>query len=565
MKISLPPILSYKRRRLLLHLLMVAVLQALATIATTLLVRYIFDNLRHLTDGHQIIWACGGLIIAACASAWMQFRNRVVSEALGQDYVYELRMTLYQRLSSLAPRALQRRAKGSILLRFMGDLTALRQWVSLGAARLMVAIVVISLAFVTLALIDWPQALAAGSIMAGGMLFTLVVGRSLEEAAREARRCRARLANNMNEKVTSMAVVQVFGQSDRERRRIVRQSLKLQGAMLKRARIIGQLRALTQGTAALAITVVLTLGAYEVMAERITLGTVVAVMTIVRLLVPFLRDLGRVQEYWRGARVAQDKIGSFLAIPGLVDEASDAVPLPNGAGTLEFERASLTGALNHFSARAEAGSVIAIIGPNGAGKSTLLALAARLLDPDDGKIRIDGADLTRVKLDSLRRAVGIVSAELPLLRGSVGRNLRYRWPSAPEAEVARVYRLCGIDEILKQLPEGVNTRVQESGANLSMGQRQRIAFARAILGTPRILLLDEADANLDPKASAIIDRVIADYAGTVLIVTHRADRLAQADCIWHLRDGRLIESGSPETLLREKSDTHHFFQHSAAL
>jgi ABC-type multidrug transport system fused ATPase/permease subunit len=208
---------------------------------------------------------------------------------------------------------------------------------------------------------------------------------------------------------------------------------------------------------------------------------------------------------------------------------------------------------------------VALVGPHGAGKSTLLALAARLLDPHAGKILFDGQDLAVHSLESVRRTVGMVSPDMPLLRGTIDKNIRYRWRDAPEAEVARVVALCGVDEILAELPEGARTHVTEGAGNLSVGQRQRLALARALLGNPAVLLLDEADANLDPHASAVLDRVLAEYSGTVLCVTHRPDRLAQADIIWYLEGGRLVEVGTPAELLGGDSATARFFRHVLAM
>ena len=153
----------------------------------------------------------------------------------------------------------------------------------------------------------------------------------------------------------------------------------------------------------------------------------------------------------------------------------------------------------------------------------------------------------------------MVSPDLPLLRGTIDRNLRYRCPDAPQAEIERVKALCGLDTLLEELPEGAATRLAEGGANLSPGQRQRIALARAIVGQPRLLLLDEAESNLDPQSALALDRVLSGYRGTVLMVTHRPDRLATADRIWHLEDGRLVEAGTPQALARGDGPTARLF------
>ncbi len=370
------------------------------------------------------------------------------------------------------------------------------------------------------------------------------------------------LAANINEKVASIAVVQVFGQSQREKKRIARQSRRLEKAMIDRAMVAGQLRGITEGTAAIASGAALVVGALEVAAGRTSPGVVVAAMTIVGLLVPPLRDLGRVQEYWHNSRVALQKVKQFLATPCLVTQKPNAPALKLGTGCLEFDCVSLEGSLHKVSAIAQPGQIVALVGPNGAGKSTLISLAARLIDPDEGVIRLDGQDLAQHSLQSAHRAIGMAGPDLPLLRGTIAKNLRYRWRNAPIEEINRVWQLCGIDQVLAELSQGEETKVSEGGKSLSAGQRQRIALARAILGNPPLLLLDEVDANLDAQAIAVVDRVLAEHKGTVLIITHRKERLAAADVIWYLENGRLIETGSPKVLLNSDSLTARLFRDS---
>jgi ABC-type multidrug transport system fused ATPase/permease subunit len=153
----------------------------------------------------------------------------------------------------------------------------------------------------------------------------------------------------------------------------------------------------------------------------------------------------------------------------------------------------------------------------------------------------------------------MVSPDLPLLRGTIESNLRYRWPDAPQQELRRVCDLCGIDQMLSGFPEGIRTRISDGGASLSLGQRQRIMLARALLGNPRILLLDEVDANLDTASANLLDRVLKEYKGTIIQISHRIERLRHADLIWHLDDGQIRETGAPAELLNQESATRAMF------
>jgi ABC-type multidrug transport system fused ATPase/permease subunit len=299
-----------------------------------------------------------------------------------------------------------------------------------------------------------------------------------------------------------------------------------------------------------AAAAVLVAGVLQVAAGATGLPQVAAAMTLVGLMVPALRDLGLVHSYYTAASVSRERVAAFLAQPVLADHVPSALGLIAVRGSVEFRDVSLGDTLRGFSATAAPGRVTAIVGANGAGKSTLLALAARLLDPDTGAVLIDGQPLSSVSIESVRRSVGMVGADLPLLRGSLDRNLRYRWPNAPEDEVQRVRALCRIDEIEETLPDEARLQVQEGGANLSLGARQRIALARALLGKPAVLLLDEADVNLDAQSRRILDQVLRDYEGTVLMATHRIDFAERADALWVVSRGRLLAQGRPDDLMR---------------
>jgi ABC-type multidrug transport system fused ATPase/permease subunit len=542
----IPRLLIGRRRWLLAALVANGFGQAALAAATALLGQQAFDRLVRHGDAsvRGTVLIGGGLLTAAIFSAALRARERVDAERLGQRYVHSVRMALARHLMQVSPRALQRRSHGAVSLRFVGDLTALRQWVTLGLARLTVAATVSIGALSALAVVTPPLATTAAAVLAAGAAGSLALGPRMRATAREARRRRSFLAANVNEKVAAAAVVQAFHQGRRERRRLARQSLALRDSMVERARIGGQLQGITEGTAAIASSAALLVGGLQVQSGHTSGGTVVGAMMIVGLLVPRLRNLGPAQEYWHSSRVSLDRLRDFFSTPRLLRDTREAPPLAAHDGHLEFRDVSVDGALRDVSAVAPPGSVTAIVGPNGAGKSTLLALAARLFDPDSGQVLLDGQDLAAHDAGSVRRLVGMASPDLPLLRGSLRRNLTYRYPDAPEEELQRVIKLCQLDEVLKRLPGGLNTRVGDGGSGLSVGERRRLALARALIGRPLVLLLDEVEGNLDGRAQQAVRRVIAEEHATILVATHRADLILSADAVWHLEGGILKDIAS---------------------
>lgn len=550
---ELPHIFAGKGRVYLLRLVANGLAQALCTLSTAFLVQYAFDNFITPASGpygRSLFYLGLSFVVSTAGLAWLRMAEWVDAERLGQDYIHRTRTRAYRHLTALVPRALQRRSRGALMLRFVTDLSALRRWVSLGLARLAVAGLTTVLTLGVLAGVNWVLALSVLVVLLLGTLAVALQGRALQRTVREARRRRSRLAADLSDRIASMAVVQAFGQAKRERRRVTKQSQELKTAMVQQAKAVGRVRAATEAAVATSSAVVVLVGALEVARGRATPGTVVAALSIIGLLVPALRDLGRVFEYHRAAQVSHEKLRDFLATPALVHERRNAPDLEAGAGRLNFEQVSLGTTLNGITATAEAGQIVAVSGSNGAGKSTLFELAARFIDPDEGRVLLDGQDLRSISLSSLRQAVSIVSADLPLLRGTITRNLRYRAPHASEEEAAEVWRLCRLDDVVSELPKGGNTKIRDGGSNLSAGQRQRLALARALLGGSRLLLLDEADANLDSEATKVLDEVIQELRGqvTILFITHRPARLALADVVWRLEAGRLTQVVLPEEL-----------------
>ena len=559
----IPRILQGARVPLFGRLLANGFVQAGVMVLTAILIKQVFDDFmapESVITATQLLLFSIGLIGAAMVLAALRLLERVDSERMGQHYIHEVRVGLFGHMSRLPARDFQRRSRGGVLLRFIGDLTALRQWVSLGVARLSVAAVTSIATLVALVFVNSTLAWVVGVALMCGVLTSLGLGHWLQRKVREARRRRANLAANVSEKISALAVIQAYGQSGRERSRMERQSGLLVDAMVDRARAVGTLRGLVELTAGIATAAAVLLGAVLVSQGQSTPGAVVAAMSIVGLLTPALRDLGRVQEYWHGAVVSREKISDFLGMRVLEQDECAGVELGDGSGHLVFDQVVVDEALKAFTVEARAGQLISVVGPNGAGKSTLLALAARMMDPQQGSVYLDGENVRNISLNSLREAVGIVTADLPLLRGSIERNLRYRMPKVEDEEVARVMQLCGINEFINNFPEGLKTRIREGGSNLSLGQRQRITMARALLGNPRLLLLDEVDANLDPQAGAALRRVLANYQGTVIMISHRLDWISMADSVWHVKDGRLLEVGPPDQLLKGDGPTAQLFR-----
>ena len=531
---TLPSPFAAPRRALLWRLLANGVGQALAAGALLLLLRHAFDLLMAAPAGALPAgWYGSGVALLACAAAtaWLRRRECVDAERLGQDYVQAVRRRLFRRVLSIPARDQHRRRSGTTMLRLFGDMSALRNWVSRGIARLLVSGLASVGMLVVLGAMDAWLALAVALVSAAGGAVLLLVGRRLKRTLDVARRRRARLAGHVGDVLASMATVQGCARVRHEQRRMTRHGERLAQAMTERAAALGTTRAAVAATTVLASTVALLVGGLRVSAGATGPGSVVAAIGVVGLLVAPLRDLGRVYEYWCAAKVARQKLRAVLDYPGRRLRQGRR-PLPDGAGALRLRGLWFGDLLRDINAGIAPGSRVLVTGANGVGKSTLLQIIAGQLRADRGRVRLDGADPARLSPAAARTALAMVSMAVPPVRGSLRRNLRYGQPDASEEELRAIIERCGLAPLRTR-------RIAAGGENLSQGERQRLLLARALVRPPRVLLLDEVDAHLDAGNRRLLRSLLDDYRGTLVMVSHTDGWESLVDAVWELADGRL--------------------------
>lgn len=490
----------------------------------------------------QLAVLSGVVLLHGSLRAW-EFS---VSEKVGYDVVQRLRMQMYAHLQGMTPRQIQGRSRGGLILRFVGDLSMLRTWISRGLLGGAVALVILLPTLAALVVVNYRIGLVLVAILAVGAAVSLTSGRSMRRATRTMRRRRSLLISNLDEQINALPVVQVFGRSGGEYSRLSRQNDSLNRALHRTAELRGRLRGITAVTALLAVVAVLAVGLFEVRRGTASIGLVVAALVMTRLLTTPMRTLGLAHDYWHRSQVSRQKVLDFLASASRDLDPADHEQLRVGRGRIEFCNVTVPGALTDVTLTAEPGQLVAVTGPNGAGKSTLLGLLARMVEPGEGKVLVDGQCLDGTTPRSTFRKIGVVSPDLPLMRGTVRRNLAYSRPDVDSAEISRVVHRSGLDRLFAELPNGMTTWVVEGGRNLSVGQRQRIALGRALLGNPPILLLDEPTANLHPAAADDFRQIMTRHRGTVLLATNDPDEMALADQIWVLDAGRVRETLSGE-------------------
>lgn len=529
-------------RLYLTGVIVLAAFQAASLVAFLLLLRAVIDALGSADpDPILIRWSVVALIGAVLINVLSRSGEFWLSENMGYEQIRRLRMAMYSHLQGMSPRQIQGRARGGLLLRFTGDLSMLRTWVSRGIGRGLASLIILAAGLATIATLNRRIALVMAAILIAGAAVTVELGPRLRRVTKWVRRKRSLLTSNVDEQVHSLAVVQVFGRSKGEYNRLSRQNDSLIRSLFRTSRLRAWMLGAATAAGWLAVVAVVWVGSLEVIAGRTTVGVVVTAILAARHLAGPVRRLGLSYDYWQRAAVSRGKILDFMGSSSRSLDESGLSRLTVSRGDIELRNVTVDGALTDLSLTVPGGRMIAIMGVTGAGKSTLLSVISGLENPDSGEVLIDGQSLSTHTLSSRFRRVGMVSPDLPLMRGTVARNLTYRHPSATPEEIERIIRTCHLDTLLARFPDGLQTWLYEGGRNISVGERQRIALGRALMGNPPLLLLDEPTSGLDPVTKEVFRTVLSHHHGTVLMVTHDPDEAGMADEVWYMHEGRFVD------------------------
>lgn len=548
------------RTPLLLALVLVA-LDAAAGLVLPVLIRHgIDDGVRKGLMSGVAAASLTALVVVLLDWVVQGAENRV-SGRTGERVLYTLRLKIFAHLNRLGLDYYERELTGRIMTRMTTDLDSLTSFLQTGMVTAVVSLLTFAGIFAALLIIDAGLALVVFAVLPLLVIATLVFRKKSRDQYERSRDLISAVNADLQENVAGMRIVQAFRRLDTNTDRFVARGIAYREARVRAQLYISLYFPFVQFLSSVAAALVLIVGAARVDAGTLTVGALVAYLLYIDLFFAPVNQLSQVFDGYQQASVGLGRIRELLRTPTTTAEAADPVPVAKGLrGEISFEGVGFAynggvddapTVLSGVDLHIPAGQTVALVGETGAGKSTLVKLVARFYDATEGTVRVDGVDLTRYDLAQYRHRLGVVPQEAYLFAGTVREAIAYGRPDASAAEVEAAARAVGAHDMIVRLSGGYDHEVAGRGRNLSAGQRQLIALARAELVDPDILLLDEATAALDLATEAAVNRAAERLSGgrTTLVIAHRLTTAERADRVVVLDHGRVVEDGTHAELL----------------
>ena len=497
--------------------------------------------------------AVAGIAVVGAISSYVE---KYLTTSVSQWVTHDLRRTLYNHIQRLSLAEYDKAQTGDLISRVTSDINAVQDFINSALLGIIVNVLTLVGMAGVMFYINWRFTLIALSIAPALFAVVYYLTRRIKKASREVRKKESELVSIVQEVLTSVRVVKAFAREDFEVTRFESQSLENVETALEARSIKAKLSPIVDVMVAVGTCFVLAYGARLALGGQISAGVLIVFLLYLGKMYKPMRELSKSTDTVSKAIVGYERIEEVLEIEARVRDLPRARKAPRFKGKIEFDRVNFaydgkTPVLKNVSFEIEPGQIAAIVGPSGTGKTTIISLIPRLYDPQSGTIKIDGDDIRRYKLKSVREQISFVLQETLLFHTTIWENIAYGRPDATRHQIMRAAKQANAHDFIEQLPEGYSTMVGERGVTLSGGQRQRIAIARAIIRDTPILVLDEPTTGLDSSSEqAVIEALARLMEGkTCIVVAHHLSTIRRADVIFVIKESELVEKGTHEELL----------------
>ncbi|HET7629441.1 MAG TPA: ABC transporter ATP-binding protein [Bacillales bacterium] len=489
------------------------------------------------------------------------FANRfriLWTNQIGQYVIHDLRKHLFNHVQYLSHRFFDSRSAGSILVRIINDVNSLQELFTNGIINLLMDVVMLGGIVVILFVLSPKLAIAVMIIMPIMFFISTKLRRQIRRAWQDVRIKRAKVNSHLNECIQGIRVTQSFTQEKENMEFFTHLNTENRESWRKATRMNAVFRPFVEMSNAIGSAILVWYGAHLIQQGDIGIGVFVSFAFYIGMFWEPISRLGQMYNQLLVAMASSERIFEFLDEKPNVKQVEDPLLLDNVKGHISFNNVEFTYddermALNGINLEMKAGERVALVGHTGSGKSTIANLIGRFYDPTAGSITLDGRDLRDYELEDLRKNVSTVLQDTFIFSGSIMDNIRFGRPDATDEEVIAAAEAIGADGFIRNLSNGFHTEVEERGNVLSVGERQLLSFARALLADPKILILDEATASIDTETEIIIQKAMEKLlkGRTSVLIAHRLSTIRDADKIVVLEHGNILETGTHDELMKQ--------------
>ncbi|GIP20026.1 ABC transporter ATP-binding protein [Paenibacillus sp. J22TS3] len=547
-------------RQLLPLIILMMILGTITKLTVPYLTSLAIDKAIVKESSLSLLYIITGSVILLYLIQWGASAYRIkYTNIIGQRVIYDLRSDLFRHIQKLSFNFYDKRPAGSVLVRVTNDVNSLQDLFTNGVVNLMIDCVQLVGIVVILLLVNWKLGLAVMVTVPIMFFISTKLRQTIRIAWQVVRTKNSRINSHLNESIQGIRVTQAYTQEQENMRFFDAMNYDSKKSWDKASAMNQMFGPLIEITGGIGSFILFWLGAYLIQSGEITIGLLVAFSNYVGNFWDPINRLGQMYNQLLVAMASSERIFEFIDEKPSIADKEGAKPLPVIRGDIRFDHVVFEyekgrAALKGIDLSVKAGQSVALVGHTGSGKSTIINLVSRFYDITQGRITIDGYDIRDVTLQSLRSQIGIVLQDTFIFSGTIRDNIRFGRLDATDEEVEAAARAVDAHEFISQLPGGYDTEVEERGSALSMGQRQLLSFARALLADPRILILDEATASIDTETELKIQEALKVLlkGRTSFIVAHRLSTIRHADHIVVLDHGEIKEEGTHDQLLEKK-------------